>query len=594
MVGYLAPVRPRAEVIANLAEAAGVTSDCFEPLIAPRRGSGVVRVSIRGTDVPRGFLDTSCARLCQMCLRQAQIIPAEWDFALWKACPCHGVRLLSRCPQCDQVITWKRSNLDRCGNQDCMFVFSQGATTMAPDSELTLPIFVSRAMGFETLPSHPDLNGIFEHPTASEALNIIYSIGVIAKSLSKGGRSLPRLRIQEDAEHVLTDWPNNFNALVERASASSDLKESNHIYRIFDQTAGHDRMRPAHAATLRNAIFLASGRGPTRGPSSDSRHKVGTDPPKFVTQNAAAHLLKISRRIVKKLFRDGKIEGYTKTGKTGIEYLFIDINSISSEKLRRDKFVDIQSQRDLYLSISEIYLNFGIWPRALHDLESCSLVCRSSQHDSTIYVKQSFLDLFRALSEKCQKQNESIAIGNDTVTLKKICRRFDVPLINVVQAILCGELIPECHYLKRIGLDSIGVARAEIVKFSVRYRGSLGAIQRRHAAACLGVPKSEVKILLDKGYLNEIDVKSSRPFNYLSIDSLQTFKSKFVSTVFIAKLTGIRGEYLKRNFRKLNIAPHISGADSKSTDYWSWSDLEAKLPEAESWRRTFLGRHCFV
>lgn len=161
MVEYLAPIRPRAEVIANLAEAAGVTRDYFEPLVAPRRGSGYVRLGVRGTDVPQGFLDVSSARVCQACLKKAKLIPAEWDLVFWNACPCHGVKLLSQCPQCGHAVTWKRSHLDRCGNKNCSFVFSQSPSIKASNSELTLPVFVAKSMSHETLMIDPDLNEPF-------------------------------------------------------------------------------------------------------------------------------------------------------------------------------------------------------------------------------------------------------------------------------------------------------------------------------------------------------------------------------------------------------------------------------------------------
>ena len=593
MVGYLAPIRPRAEVVANLAEAAGVTGDYFEPLVAPQRGSGFVRLSIRGIDPPRGFLDVSSARVCQICLKEAQIIPAAWDFAFWNACPCHGVKLLLNCPQCGQAITWNRPHLDRCGNRRCLFVFSQGLSAEASDAELTLPIFVARAIGIEALSTKHNLNEFFQNPTATQALNIIHCVGFISKS-STGHKSVSPKQTLENAARALTDWPNQFNILVEAMSHSSELNESNQIFRAFNQMTSQGRISSEHASILRDAVFLAAGRGPTRGPSSASAQKIATGPQKFVTQIAAARLLNISHRVVRKLFHNGQLGGYVKTGKTGNDYLFIDMEDLLKEKARRAKIANLHSKRSAYLSIVEIYKIFGILPRFLNDFENCGLISKSPHHQGALYVKQSVVDLFQSLAKKCQISAKSNLIDHKSITLKKVCRRFDVPLIEVVQSILRSELKPEWHYLDKIGLDSIALIRSDIIEFSKRYRASLGGIQRRHAAHFVGVQKVEMKYLIDSGFLTELEVNSSRPFKYIKVSSVREFKQNHVPTVFISRLLRTRGDALERSFRQKDITPSIPRAASDSTAYWSWSDLKSKFPEAKSWHKIYLDHSDFV
>jgi len=296
---------------------------------------------------------------------------------------------------------------------------------------------------------------------------------------------------------------------------------------------------------------------------------------------------------VRKLFHKKKVGGHLKIGKTGNEYLFIDIDDLSKEKSRRDNIATHRLKRELYLSVLEIYEIFGILPRFLDDFESCGLIIKSPQQEGGLYVRQSVEDLFRTLAEKCQYKIGSNVIEKDIITLKKVCRRFDVPLIKVIQSILCSGLTPKSHYSEKVGLDSIGIARGDILKFSNQYRVGLGGIQRRHAAATIGVQKREMKELIDRGFLEELQFNSSRPFKYISIESVRSFKRSYVPTVFISRILNTRGDALEKSFLELKLSPVIPRAHPDFTAYWSWTDLFAKLPEAQSWRRTFLDHNEF-
>ncbi len=67
--------------------------------------------------VHREILDLSARRVCPACLEEADHHRRDWDLALATACTRHGLRLLSRCPECSRRLTWSdpAPDLCRCG-----------------------------------------------------------------------------------------------------------------------------------------------------------------------------------------------------------------------------------------------------------------------------------------------------------------------------------------------------------------------------------------------------------------------------------------------------------------------------------------------
>lgn len=464
MVGYLAPIRPRAEVIANLAEAAGVTGDYFEPLVALRRGNGLARLRVRGIDVPRGFLDVSSARVCQMCLKEAQLIPAEWHFAFWSACPCHGIKLISHCPQCGQAMTWNRPYLDHCGNRNCSFAFSRGTSIKAEADELTLPIFVAKSMNLETIHIDPDLNELFQFPTASEALNIIDCLGSVDKSFSRLSNSFTSRKILENAASLLTNWPSNFNTVIRRIAISPNFQESNEVFRKFGQITARGRISPAHASILRDTIFRAAQR--TADETSPTPHQI------VISKAQESHSTHAPSENITCARNLSDIENIREHQKNGNYENKCDFTNTSE---------DISLNRNCYINASEMYEAFCISPKILRDLESFKLINRSSDSKGGLYVRKPVEYLFEELAMKCRRCSTSKRIDREIVTLKGVCRRFAIPLIEVVQSILRSELIPECHYSSKVGLDSIGIAQNDIFVLLDHY-GTVHDIKHKQRA----------------------------------------------------------------------------------------------------------------
>jgi len=69
---------------------------------------------------PRGVtMVHRSTRLCGACYREAPYHRLEWQFTITEGCDKHRLRLLSRCPACDEKIPlpfeWQEGNCKRCG-----------------------------------------------------------------------------------------------------------------------------------------------------------------------------------------------------------------------------------------------------------------------------------------------------------------------------------------------------------------------------------------------------------------------------------------------------------------------------------------------
>ncbi len=63
---------------------------------------------------PLGMLREKHRAWCPLCLKEAHIQQASWDWRLQTACPRHRVLLIDRCQACQRQVSWRCSSLQHC------------------------------------------------------------------------------------------------------------------------------------------------------------------------------------------------------------------------------------------------------------------------------------------------------------------------------------------------------------------------------------------------------------------------------------------------------------------------------------------------
>lgn len=66
------------------------------------------------TCVPNAFMLQTRARICPLCLRESEVIPALWNIGLYAACHRHRVKMIEQCHHCDRRLSHARPDAVTC------------------------------------------------------------------------------------------------------------------------------------------------------------------------------------------------------------------------------------------------------------------------------------------------------------------------------------------------------------------------------------------------------------------------------------------------------------------------------------------------
>jgi hypothetical protein len=83
-------------------------------------------------------------QLCPDCLKESPYARLFWDSKISRVCPIHQCNLISRCPQCQQLIKWSRPGVVEC---ECGFDFRHARTTLATDAQINFSFYLYGSLG---------------------------------------------------------------------------------------------------------------------------------------------------------------------------------------------------------------------------------------------------------------------------------------------------------------------------------------------------------------------------------------------------------------------------------------------------------------
>lgn len=64
--------------------------------------------------VPASFIRIEARTVCPLCVSETQWSRGEWELKAYTSCHLHGVKLVDRCDQCEQKLSWGRTELSSC------------------------------------------------------------------------------------------------------------------------------------------------------------------------------------------------------------------------------------------------------------------------------------------------------------------------------------------------------------------------------------------------------------------------------------------------------------------------------------------------
>lgn len=102
------------------------------------------RVGVEGALVSPSMIDLTRARVCPSCLAEGNRPLPAWDCRLVVACTRHRLRLVDRCPGCDEPLSWDRRSANRCR---CRADLAKAPATLAAADALPLLVALENLLG---------------------------------------------------------------------------------------------------------------------------------------------------------------------------------------------------------------------------------------------------------------------------------------------------------------------------------------------------------------------------------------------------------------------------------------------------------------
>jgi hypothetical protein len=173
--------------------------------------------------IRRSYLDLKYSKACPLCLREHNVRHMLWDLASFQACPIHRRWLLQGCPSCGPNVRWYSMLNTRCARYACTQDLTKASTLPADNEVIYLMSAIASAAGFPgiragVIAAFPE----FVHRLPlDDLLGLVIGIG----SLEVTGRYSPAFPPQDpqvnrkvavSAARLLTDWPKNFHAVLNR------------------------------------------------------------------------------------------------------------------------------------------------------------------------------------------------------------------------------------------------------------------------------------------------------------------------------------------------------------------------------------------
>lgn len=268
------------------------------------------------------------SRFCPLCLNEEPSWRAEWELCFYDACAQHGVWMVDRCSSCHEPVSWRRSQVVRCG---CGADLRAEPSHLAPAEVTQLSQVLSRKLTGRGAADMPeplrDLN-------VDQTQRLIRYLGMhldpagVSKSLklSNVGRMEVSWPVTSVAAAILSGWPTAFHVRFSEIQERSGGKKVglpklfqraySYLYKGLKEPA-FDAVRYSFEQWLvenwRGGLALRN-----RRLAGQLLHRVH-----WIPANVAAERLGVRVARIRRLVSEGVIDGHESYSSTGRRFLLI-------------------------------------------------------------------------------------------------------------------------------------------------------------------------------------------------------------------------------------------------------------------------------
>lgn len=183
--------------------------------------------SFKGHKFQSRFVNIQDPKVCPQCMKMSMVLPFYWDFELLRACPEHGIILVSKCPSCNERLSWGRSCIHRC---KCGYDLRKSAQLAAPSPLIWYSAVLLSKLGIE----RPHRKCAASPQIANFTLNELFLLTVFFGGLSATSsarlsqyaserRSGDISTWVERTANILLGWPESFHVELERLRKNRGL-----------------------------------------------------------------------------------------------------------------------------------------------------------------------------------------------------------------------------------------------------------------------------------------------------------------------------------------------------------------------------------
>lgn len=183
-------------------------------------------------------------KICPKCLKESAYCRAIWDNKLIRVCPFHQCYLITKCPQCNQIIKWARPSVNRC---KCSFDFRNSKVTIARSTEILLSLYyyalkgnqicrqkIEKLYGCNHIIFDLDLDDfiklvkLFSEPILH---SIILNYDPLCEQFSRNrSKNYPDFSLNEVVFIFFKNWRDNLKQLLEFYEKEIPLNDFNYNY----------------------------------------------------------------------------------------------------------------------------------------------------------------------------------------------------------------------------------------------------------------------------------------------------------------------------------------------------------------------------
>ena len=550
----------------TLSELTGVDVKILESLTYEQTEPGML--SLFGSAIPRYYIRFATPKICPSCLREAAYTRKLWDLGPVTACPHHSALLLDECPGCKKRISWARPAVCVCS---CNYDWRNSEPVKVGDHEIALSRRIYELCGLikrsEKMEEAKFKNPLFSLDLKRLIQAVIFVAGQYIGDTDTTGKNLvPTIRNAElhalivKAFAVFEDWPNRYYEFLKYLQVhAKDVPYDTGLMKHFGQYyfSLYECMKSKQYNFMRDAFeqFLVSGwTGGYVTKKCRRLTNIGYLKTMHVSRGEAARMLKISHPWVSRLIEMGKLSGVV--GKMGSrKFCVVDRCSLNDLKA---------SYRGL-LTSDQAAKVAGIYANSFVELarEGILEALRGPSIDgysSWMFKRSAIRNFLNRIRSKCGKRAGTKQGEISFVKAVQKLTRLNVSTIALIKGILSDEIKPSRMVyesgVRGLKFSSDKLADYMKAKLASQRKGSLSVTE---AAYILGIKEMVAYFFVIKGYLlaEKMTVKK-RSFWCISFESIDIFKSTYVTLSQLVKSVGVCSKQLKEKLKTLNVLP-VSG-----------------------------------